>query len=275
MLNEDAKRRDQKQHKLKEIRLLILAELENQLGKKKKAHKEKLTFIPQDEVQEDEDDSNDLDKKVPWPFAEFSDEELTNILLSAKSEKEVTEKEYKAEDKGSLEWKAFIEFNFEKKEMYKAGITKERGKGILNAIDDNRFLIRVKFVRDNSSYSERHNYAFKIIDKYQPIQKSKRAGKKFVSEGPNIILIKKTKPGFWVGIDKKFLVRIIQGEKLSEYIELDAITVIYGLYWIWEPDTKRGYGLTSIRKQKISIWEKRMRQSGTRVEDVAELEKNT
>jgi hypothetical protein len=36
---------------------------------------------------------------------------------------------------------------------------------------------------------------------------------------------------------------------------------------------KRGYGLTSIRKQKIGTWEKRMRQPGARVEDVAELEK--
>src|SRR6266480_4351688 len=36
---------------------------------------------------------------------------------------------------------------------------------------------------------------------------------------------------------------------------------------------KRGYGLTSTRKQKIGIWEKRMCQPGARVEDVAELEK--
>jgi hypothetical protein len=36
---------------------------------------------------------------------------------------------------------------------------------------------------------------------------------------------------------------------------------------------KRGYGLTSIRKQKIGTWEKRMHQPGARVEDIAELEK--
>src|SRR5579871_1285270 len=36
---------------------------------------------------------------------------------------------------------------------------------------------------------------------------------------------------------------------------------------------KRGYRLTSIYKQKISTWEKRMRQLGAQVEDVVELEK--
>ena len=53
-----------------------------------------------------------------------------------------------------------------------------------------------------------------------------------------LFLIKKTKPGFWVGIDEKFLVRIIQGEKISEYRELDANAVVYGLYRIREPDNK-------------------------------------
>ena len=36
---------------------------------------------------------------------------------------------------------------------------------------------------------------------------------------------------------------------------------------------KRGHGLTSVRKQKIDAWEKRMRQPGAQVQDVAELEK--
>jgi hypothetical protein len=259
---------------------------------------------------------------LTW-FTEVPGEEFINILLSARSEKEVTKKvkevylqrglrseekiseyikvlieKYKAKDKGSPEWKENIETDFEGMELYEAGMTKERAKEILNVIDDDKFLIRVKFVRDNSSYGERHNYAFKIIDKYQPIRESKRAGKKFVPGGPNVILTKKTKPGFWVGIDEKFLVRIIQGEKISEYRELDANAVVYGLYRIWKPDNKRlipmkdgalncvaqrviehfekakrGYGLTSIRKQKIGTWEKRMRQPGARVEDVAELEK--
>ncbi|CAI2192222.1 9582_t:CDS:1 [Funneliformis geosporum] len=111
-------------------------------------------------------------------------------------------------------------------------MTKERAKKILNAIDNGKFLIRVKFVRDNFFYDRRYNYAFKIIDKYQSIQELKRANKKFVLEGSNVILTKKIKSDFWIGINKKFLVRIIQDEKLSDYIELDANAVIYELYRI-------------------------------------------
>jgi hypothetical protein len=129
-------------------------------------------------------------------FASILSKDLINILLTAKSEKEVAEKakeiflqkehgnteygkemiqedikaliqRYKAEDKGSPEWIAHLEHSFEKEEIYEAGITKERAKKILDAIiDDDRFLIRVKFVKKESSYNRRHNYAFKIIDKY-------------------------------------------------------------------------------------------------------------
>ncbi|PKK75346.1 hypothetical protein RhiirC2_773708 [Rhizophagus irregularis] len=130
-------------------------------------------------------------------------------------------------------------------------MTKERTKKILNTIDDDRFLIKVKFVREKSSNDGRHNYAFKIIDKYQPIQESKKA------------------------------VREVSIE--SDIDDLTANAVLYGLYRIQEPDTqqvighfeksKREYDLTSIRKQKISTWKKRMRQPGARIEDVAELEK--
>ena len=135
---------------------------------------------------------------------------------------------YKAEDKRSPEWIAFIEEHFESLEMYEAGMTKERAKKILDAIDDDRFLIRVKFVRDESSYSERYNYAFKIIDKYQPIRESKRTGKKFVPGGPNVILTEKTKSGFWVGIDEKFLVKIIQGKKYQNIENLMQMQLYMG-----------------------------------------------
>ena len=115
-------------------------------------------------------------------FAGIPKKEFINILLSARSKKKVAKKakeiylrwemcnekvilervksliqEYKTEDKGSPEWIAFIEEHFESLEMYEAGMTKERAKKILDAIDDNRFLIRVKFVRDDSSYDGRHN----------------------------------------------------------------------------------------------------------------------
>ena len=243
-----------------------------------------------------------------------SGQRINNILLSARSEKEVAKKakelylhrgwrdekriseyievlikKYKAEDKGSPKWKEYIESVFETAEMYEAEMTKERAKKILDAIDDNRFLIRVKFIREDKGN-------FKIVDKYEPIRESKKAGKKFVPGGPNIVLTKKTKPGFWVGIDEKFLVREVSIE--SDINDLTANAVVYGLYKIREPDSnrlmpmkdgalncvtqrviehfekaKRGYGLTSTRKQKIGIWKKRMCQPGARVEDVAELEK--
>src|ERR1044072_5359566 len=96
--------------------------------------------------------------------------------------------------------------------MNEAGMIKEYAKEILNVINDDRFLIRGKLVRNDFTYGGRYNYAFKIVDKYQPIRESKRAGKKFVSGGPNVILTKKTKPGFWVGIDEKFLVREVSIE---------------------------------------------------------------
>ena len=114
--------------------------------------------------------------------------------------------------------------------MYEAGMTKERAKEILNAIDDDKFLIKVKFIREDKGN-------FKIVDKYEPIYELKKAGKKFVLEGPNIVLTKKTKPGFWIGIDEKFLVREVSIE--SDIDDLTVNAVIYGLYKIQEPDSKR------------------------------------
>ncbi|PKY45904.1 hypothetical protein RhiirA4_420219 [Rhizophagus irregularis] len=35
--------------------------------------------------------------------------------------------------------------------LYDAGMTEERAKGILNAIDNDRFLIRVNFIRENKA----------------------------------------------------------------------------------------------------------------------------
>ncbi|PKC52445.1 hypothetical protein RhiirA1_481483 [Rhizophagus irregularis] len=115
---------------------------------------------------------------------------------SKRHRKRSSKESKKAKDKGSPEWIAFIEEHFESAEMYEAGMTKERAKKILDAIDDNRFLIR-----DGTL---------------------------------NCV-----------------------AQRVIEYFE----------------KAKRGYGLTSTRKQKIGTWEKRMRQPGAQVEDVAELEK--
>ncbi|CAG8789145.1 12907_t:CDS:1, partial [Cetraspora pellucida] len=178
------------------------------------------------------------------------------------------------------------------------GMTEEQAQEILNAIDNGEFLIRVKFIRNDSVYGDESQtkIAFKIIDKYKPIRESKKAGGKYIRSGPNVILTKKTKPGFWVGIDEKFLVREVS--KQSEVERLDSNAVVYGLYQIRKPDVnrlmpikdgtlncvaerviehfdqaKRGHELTKIRQQKINDWEKKMRIPGARVCDVAELEK--
>ena len=206
-----------------------------------------------DSKDESEDDPKDLDIKVPWPvpfsdnenhqkvwqrgikkakdmlrvdgaeyffstwFAKIPSKELTNLLLTAKSEKEVAEKlkelwsqnarnneifkrkiqrdiesliqKYKSEDKGSPEWISSMEEEHEGTKLYNADMTAERVKGILDAIDNDRFLIRVKFIWEDKD-------GFKIVDKYEPIRESKKAGKKFVPGGRNVILTKKTNPGF-------------------------------------------------------------------------------
>ncbi|RHZ51156.1 hypothetical protein Glove_482g26 [Diversispora epigaea] len=203
---------------------------------------------------------------------------------------------YRASDKWSKKWLRDVK-NQIKLRKYKAGMTEKRAQEILNAIDNGEFLIRVKFIRDDTVISvEETKRGFKIINKHEPIRESKRASGKYVRGGPNIILTKKTKPGFWVGIDEKFLVREVSGQ--SEVGRLDSNAVVYELYRIRKPDVnrlmpikdgalncvaqrvvehfdqaKRRHGLTNIRRQKIDTWEKKMQIPGARVQDVAELEK--
>ncbi|CAG8480295.1 19201_t:CDS:2, partial [Racocetra fulgida] len=227
-----------------------------------------------DQRDESKDNPKDIDKKVFWPVL-FPDDEMHQKVWQKGIQ---TAKDMFKVDGAEYTFSTW--FAIEKEEMYEAGMTKERVKKILNAIDDDRFLIRVKFIRPN-------NDNFKIIDKYEPIRESKKADKKFVPGGPNVILTKKMKPGFWVGIDRKFLVREIQ-IKSSDFKELtanapdsnrlmpmkdDALNCVAQRVIEHFEKAKRGYGLTNIRKQKISTWEKRMRQPGARVEDVVELER--
>ncbi|RHZ76450.1 hypothetical protein Glove_197g70 [Diversispora epigaea] len=79
---------------------------------------------------------------------------------------------YRASDKGSKKWLRDMKDQI-KSRKYEAGMTEKRAQEILNAIDN----------------------AFKIIDKYESIRESKKAGGKYVRGGPNVILTKKTKPG--------------------------------------------------------------------------------
>ncbi len=78
---------------------------------------------------------------------------------------------------------------------------------------------------------------FKLLIKYELICESKKASKKFILGGPNVVLTKKTKPGFWVGINEKFLVRLVQQEQF-DIDDFMANAVIYEIYQIWEPDSK-------------------------------------
>src|SRR5271170_1682812 len=115
-----------------------------------------------------------------------------------------------------------------KSRKYKAGMTEERAQEILNTIDNGEFLIRIKFIQaDIVIYPDgKKEMGFKIEDKYEPIRESKKTDGKYIQGGQNVILIKKTKPGFWIGIDKKFLVRMVyEGE-------IDSNAIVYGLYRI-------------------------------------------
>ncbi|CAG8540346.1 6580_t:CDS:10, partial [Cetraspora pellucida] len=197
-----------------------------------------------------EKDPKDLNKKVPWPVSfpdkEWHREVWQKGIQTAKDMFKVDGAEY-----AFSTWFAEIE-----SKKYEAGITKEQAQEILNAIDNGEFLIRVKFIRNDSVYRDKSQtkITFKIIDKYEPIRESKKAGRKYIRGGPNVIFTKKTKPGFWIEIDEKFLIREVSEQ--SEVERLDTNTHF--------DQAKRGHGLTKIHRQKINDWEKKMRISDAR-----------
>ena len=108
-------------------------------------------------------------------FSEQKDFDLKDTLERAKSEKEIErelcrqclllnypEEEIKAKANLAKEfyrnWDSGRAAALERRvktRIYEAGMTAERAKGILNAIDDDKFLIRVKFIRGQSRYKER------------------------------------------------------------------------------------------------------------------------
>ncbi|CAG8817657.1 16132_t:CDS:2, partial [Cetraspora pellucida] len=197
---------------------------------RKRQRKDQRKEIPTSEIinQKDksEKDPKDLDKKVSWPVL-FPDKEWhqkvwQKSIQIAKDMFKVDGAEY-----AFLTWFAEIEFK-----KYEAVIIEEQAQEILNAIDNSEFLIKIKFIRNDSVYKDESQtmITFKIINKYEPIHESKKADRKYIRGGPNVILTKKTKPGFWVGIDKKFLVREVN--KQSEVKRLDSNAVVYRLYQI-------------------------------------------
>ncbi|CAG8852709.1 17885_t:CDS:2, partial [Gigaspora margarita] len=155
----------------------------------------------------------DLDIEVPWPVLFPKNEE----------HREYTKDIFKVD---GAEYAFSTWFIDTKEHKLKAGITEDE------------YLIRVKFIQANTVISDKETKrGFKIIDKYEPIRKSKKAGGKYIRGGPNVILTKKTKPGFWVGIDEKFLAREVKVQSKVE--RLDSNAVVYGLYQIRKPDVNR------------------------------------
>ncbi|CAG8575248.1 1150_t:CDS:10, partial [Racocetra fulgida] len=132
-----------------------------------------------------EEDLKNLDKKILW-LVQFPDnkehqEVWQKGIQTAKDMFKVDEVAKKAKEI-YLQWGLSNEKVISEKiesliQEYKA--------------EDKKVLIRVKFAKDDSSYSKRHNYIFKIIDKYQPIRESKRAGKKFVLEVEDVAELEK------------------------------------------------------------------------------------
>ncbi|CAG8763061.1 13938_t:CDS:2, partial [Racocetra persica] len=186
-------------------------------------------------------------------FTEAKEIDLASVILGAENEDEAMQKvylqclyqnyseeeeinkiiklvvdAYRASDKRSKAWLEHMEQEIESKK-FEARMTEKRAQEILNAIDNGEFLIRVKFIRDDSVYGDKSQtkIAFKIIDKYEPIRESKKAGidEKFlvreVSEqserGHGLTEIRWQKINDW---EKKIC---ISGARVQDVAELEKI----------------------------------------------------
>ena len=151
-----------------------------------------------------------------------------------------------------------------------ARMSDERAARLLAILPGGEFLIRIKFLRDESDWV--------IEDKFDPVR-----GKEAVLE-----IARDTKPAVLTGIDKVY------------YQNAYPVTaVIYGLYPIRDPDLAnldplrdcdlncvaqrviehfegalRSQGLTPARRLKIQEREERVHETAATVDDVAELEKS-
>ncbi|CAG8786215.1 1496_t:CDS:2, partial [Cetraspora pellucida] len=73
---------------------------------------------------------------------------------------------------------------------------------------------------------------------------------KYIKGGPNVILTKKIKPGFWVGIDEKFLVKEVSEQSEVEKLNSNASLKVVDL-------AKQVFGANHARSQlanKINEW---------------------
>ncbi|KAK3759890.1 hypothetical protein RRG08_057515 [Elysia crispata] len=154
-------------------------------------------------------------------------------------------------------------------------LTAERATEVLNKLSDGKFLVKVKFLREQAPG------VWVYEDGFAPLRQGRTRGGEVVEVTPE------TLPGALEGIDRLYYVNAYP-----------VSAVVYGLYPIREPDERnldpmrdgdlncvaqrvikhfdgaqRGQGLTPERREKIAQWEARVHDDGATLRDVAELEK--
>ena len=154
-------------------------------------------------------------------------------------------------------------------------LTAERATEVLNKLSNGKFLVKVKFLREQAPG------VWVYEDGFAPLRQGRTRGGEVVEVTPE------TRPGALEGIDRLYYVNAYP-----------VSAVVYGLYPIREPDERnldpmrdgdlncvaqrvikhfdgaqRGQGLTPERREKIAQWEARVHDDGATLRDVAELEK--
>ncbi|KAK3700996.1 hypothetical protein RRG08_063250 [Elysia crispata] len=154
-------------------------------------------------------------------------------------------------------------------------LTAERATEVLKKLSDGKFLVKVKFLREQAPG------VWVYEDGFAPLRQGRTRGGEVVEVTPE------TRPGALEGIDRLYYVNAYP-----------VSAVVYGLYPIREPDERnldpmrdgdlncvaqrvikhfegaqRGQGLTPERREKIAQWEARVHDDGATLRDVAELEK--
>ncbi|CAG8727517.1 35660_t:CDS:2, partial [Racocetra persica] len=165
----------------------------------------------------EEEEINKIIKLVVDAYRAFEneDEAIQKLFLQCLycnySEKKINETIKLAVNKRYKNWLRYVEDQIESKKI-EAGMTEERAQRILNTIDNYEYLIRVKFIRDDTVISvEKTKKGFKIINKYEPIRESKKAG------GHGLTEICRQKINDW---EKKIR---IPGARVQDVAELEKI----------------------------------------------------
>ena len=138
------------------------------------------------------------------------------------------------------------------------------------------FLLRIKFLREKAEDE------WALEDKFGPVRAERKKGQGAV------VVVWNTRPGVLSGIDSVFYQNAYP-----------ATSVVYGFYLLRDPDSAnlaslkdgdlncvaqrvvehfegalRGQGLTPARRRKLQDSERRFRETGVSVDNVARLEKS-